>query len=76
MYICITLLISHGGEQIHTAPPSLYRRTSYTRGLSTRTLNIRDGWGYGLAQAIRAVQIDGFDPMILTEANTTEYDYF
>ena len=31
------------------------------------TLNIRDGWGFWLGQAIQAVEGGGFDVMLLTE---------
>ena len=34
---------------------------------SSGTLNIRDGWGFRLAQAIRAVERGGFDVMLLTK---------
>ena len=39
------------------------------------TLNISNGRGFGLAKAILAVQISGFDLMILIEAKTTNQDY-
>ena len=39
------------------------------------TFNICNGRVFGLVQGIRAVQIGGFDLMILTETNITERDY-
>ena len=46
------------------------------QGLSIRTFNIRNGRGFGLTQAIRAVHIGGLDLMILTEINVTDLAYF
>ena len=43
--------------------------------LSLGTFNIRNIRGSKPAKAIQAVQIGGFDPMILTETNITYQDY-
>ena len=50
-------------------------KDSLPRGLSLGNLNIRDGQGYGLAQAIQEVQIGGFDLSILTDINIYENAY-
>ena len=75
MPIFLTRLISYGGDRLHTSPPSPCRRTLHPWGLSIGTLNIRNGQGYGLMQAIRAVQIDGFDLMILLDNKITNQAY-
>ena len=46
-----------------------------SQGLSLRTFNIHDGRGLNLLQAIRAVQLDSFDAMLLTETKITNQDY-
>ena len=61
--------IHHGTNRQHTAPPPPRHRPSYPPGLAIRTLNIRDGRGFGLAQAIRALELSGFDLMLLTDTN-------
>ena len=43
------------------------RRPPHPPGIAIRTLNIWDGRGFGLAQAIWAVEHGGFDVMLLTE---------
>ena len=45
------------------------------QGLSLGNYHIHDGWGSGIAQAIRAARIGGFDLMILTENNITKKAY-
>ena len=67
MPICLTWPISHGQDCLHTAPPSPRRRAPHPQVLSFGTLNIRNGRGSGLAQAIWAVQIGGLDVMVLMD---------
>ena len=45
------------------------------RGLFIRTFNIRNGQGFGLAQAIQEVHISGFNLMILTYTKVTYQAY-
>ena len=61
--------ILHGADCLHTAPLTPRRRPPLPPGLDIRTLNIWDGQGFGLAQAIRAVEYGEFDLMLLTETN-------
>ena len=65
----------HGADRLHTAPPPPSRRPPRPPGLAIGTLNIRDGRGFGLAQAIRVVQRGYFGVMLLTETkiSTTAY---
>ena len=44
-------------------------------GIAIRTLNIWDGWEFGLAQAIQAVEHGGLDVMVLTETNISMKSY-
>ena len=57
---------THGANRLHMAPP-LRRCPPLPPGLSIGMLNVRDGQGFGLAQAIRAVDLRCFDVMILTK---------
>ena len=59
--------IVHGTNHLHMAPPPPLRRTPFPPGLVIRTVNIRHRRGFGLVQAILAVEHGGFDVMILTE---------
>ena len=59
--------IPYGADRLHTAMSTPLRCPQRTPGLAIGTLNIQDGWGFGLAQAIRAVERGGFDMMLLTE---------
>ena len=55
------------------SPPRCY--PPRPRVLSHRTFNIHDSRGFGLAQAIGAVHIGSFNPMIMTDTNITDQDY-
>ena len=54
-------------------PPRL--RPPRPQGLSLGTFNICNGRGSGLFQAIRAVQIGGFDLTVLTETKIMDQAY-
>ena len=68
-------LIPHGANRLHMAPLPLCCRPPRPPRLAIRTLNIRDGRGFGLAQAIREMEHRGFERMLLTETKifTTAY---
>ena len=59
--------IPHSADCLHTASPPPSRLPWRLPGLAIRTLNIRDGRGFGMVQAIRAVECGGFDVMLLTD---------
>ena len=65
----------HGANCLHTALLLPHRRSLRPPGISIRKLNIWDGRGFGLAQAIQAVDRRGFNVMILTKTkiSTTAY---
>ena len=73
--ICFTQLNHHGGDRLHSAVPPPRRRPPRPQVLSIGDLNIRDGPGFEIEQAIRAVQIGGFNLMILTETEVTDQAY-
>ena len=58
--------IPHGANCLHTDPLPTHRRPPRPPGLAIGTLNIQDGRGFGLAQAIQAVERRGFDVMLIT----------
>ena len=64
-------MILHGRERLNSAPPPLRRQPSLPQGLSIETYNIRNGRGFEISQAIRVVQVGGFDLMILMETKVT-----
>ena len=66
-------LIPHGAGRLHTAPPR--RRPPHPTRIAIRALNILDGRGFGLAQAIWAVERGGFDVMLLTETKISTMVY-
>ena len=74
MPIFFTQPIRHGVACLHSA--SLRRRTLRPWGLSIETFNIYGGHGIGLVQDIWAVQIGGFDLMVLTERKVTNQAYY
>ena len=66
--------ITHGADHLHTAPlPRL--RPLRPPILAIRTLNIWDGRGFGLAQAILMVESGLFHVMILTETKISMTAY-
>ena len=67
MPICFTHPLRHGSDQLHTVPPPLRRRPPHPLGINLGTYNIRDDCGFGLPQAIQAIQIGNYDLMVLTE---------
>ena len=74
--IFLTCLIRHGGERLHTAPPPRCRHLLLPRELSLGTFNILYRKVFGIVQAIRAVQIGGFNIIFLSETKITNQDYF
>ena len=58
---------SQGAICLHAEFLPMIRRTPLPPGLSTSKLNIRDSRGFGLAQAIRKVELGGLDIMSLKE---------
>ena len=49
--------------------------TPCPRGLSLGNYNICDSCGFDILQAIWAVEISGFETMVLMDTNTTDQDY-
>ena len=45
------------------------------RLLSLKNYHIRDGWGYGIIEALQVAQIGDFNIMVLTETNITGHVY-
>ena len=72
---CFTRPIHHGRYRFHLAPLTLRRRPPRPRRLSIGTFNIRNGWGFRITHAIRAVQIGGFDLMILMDTKVNNQAY-
>ena len=72
MPITFSQTTSQGAGFMHTAPLTPRRHTPRPPGIAIRKLKIRDGRGYGLAQAIRKVERGGFYLMALTETIRTE----
>ena len=64
--ICFTLPLPHFRDRLHTVPSPPRHNPLRPRRLKLGTYNIRDGQGFGLAQAIRAVQLGNFGVLILT----------
>ena len=56
---------SQGAGCLHVAFLPVCRRTPLPLGHSIRKLNIQDSRGFGLAQAIRKVELGGLDIMSL-----------
>ena len=67
--------ISHGADHLHTPPSLSCRRPGRLPRITIGTLDIWDGWGFSLAQAIRAVERGGFDVMLLTETKIQSEEY-
>ena len=75
MPLTFSHLIPHCVNRLHRAPLPPRIWTSCPPGISISTLNIRDGWGFGLVQDIRVMERGGFGVMILTKTkiSTTVY---
>ena len=65
MPLTISSPILHVTNRLHTAPPFPRLRHPRPPGLAIGTLNIQDGRGFGLSQAIWAVERGGVDMMLL-----------
>ena len=59
--------IPYGADRLPTALLLPRRRPPRPPRIAIRTLNIQDGRGFGMAQAIQAVDRGGFDMMLLTK---------
>ena len=59
--------IPHSSNHPHTALPPSRRRPQRPPGIAIGNLKIQDGRGFGLAQAVRAVERRGFGMMLLTK---------
>ena len=67
MPISFTLPIRHGANRLHLAPPPPRLRPPHQPRISIRTINIRDGRIFGIAQVVRVVDLGGFELMVLTK---------
>ena len=76
MPIFFTLPIRHGANRLHLEVPPLRRWTSRPPGLAIGTLNIHDGRGFGIAQAVQSDKLGGFNLMFLTETKISTTVYF
>ena len=76
MAMCFTQPIRHGVYCRHSATPlSSRRRTPCPKGLNLGTYNIRYGRGFGLPQAICAIDQGNCDLMLLTDKNIPDVLY-
>ena len=69
MPLTVSRLILHGADHLHMVPPPPRRRPPRLPSLAIRKINIRDGRGFGLAEAIQEMERRGFDVMLLMETN-------
>ena len=74
--LCFNLQIHHGGDHLHLAPPPPQIRPACPMGINLWTYNIQDGCGFGIPQAIQAVERGNYDLMLLTDTNITDAVYF
>ena len=72
MLITFSRPTSQGAGCLNVAFLPMRRRTPRPLGLSIRKLNIQDSRGFGLAQAIRKVELGGLDIMSLKEKISME----
>ena len=70
--ICFAHPLSHGINRLHMALPLPRHRTTCPPGLNLRMYNIRYGWSFRLLQAVRAVQIEKYDLMLLVETHISD----
>ena len=68
--------IPHGANHPHTAPPPSRLWPQLPYGIVIGTLNIWDGQGFSLAQAIKEVERGVFDVMLLTNMKISTTAYF
>ena len=73
--ICLTLPLYHVIDRLHTTVLYPWRQLPCPPGLSLRTYNILYGYGFGLPQAIRAVQIGNYDVILMIETNIPDAVY-
>ena len=74
IHIYFTHLLHHGSDWLNTTPPPLCH-PPYPIGLNLVTCNIRDGRGFRLPQAIRAVQIGNYNLILMTETKIPDVVY-
>ena len=67
MTLTFSQQILHGAKRLHMAPLPPRRRPPCPPGLAIGTLNVWDGRGFKMVQAIRAVERGGFNVMKLTK---------
>ena len=75
MIICITHLIWHDVDHLHSAPAPLRRGPPLPLGLNLGMYTIQDGRGFGLPQAIRAIEQGNYYLVIFMETNITDAVY-
>ena len=76
MPVTFNLTILHCRNHLHLMAAMPRCRSPQPRVLSIGTYNIRNVNGFGIAQAIWAVQVGGFNLMVLTETKVTGQAYF
>ena len=75
MSICFTELIWNCGDRLHLAAPPPRRQTPHPMRLNLGTYNIQDCGGFGLPQAIRAVERGNYNLMLLAETKILDAVY-
>ena len=75
MPLTFSWTIPHGAGLLHMALLLLHRQPRHPLGIAIRTLNIRDGRGFGMVQAIRSVERGGFYLMLPTKTNIHSETY-
>ena len=72
MQIHFTRPLCHGYDRIHALTSPLRRRSPCSHGLKLGMYNIQYGQGFGLPQALKAVQLGKYDLVLLTETKTLD----
>ena len=75
MVICFTQTIPTVGDSLHLEPMPPRHWMIRPMGLKLGTYNIWGGHGFGLSQAIRDVEQDNYDLMILTDMKILDMVY-